>query len=121
MEYRYYRGKTNEDEWIYGSLIAIDDSYGTFYYIITKDGKAKKQVDITSVGQYTSFKDKNKVEIFEGDTVKATYFTNRSFPVEGEVIFYNGEYIVDNYFEGFALRSLEGIVVTGNKYDERME
>lgn len=40
-----------------------------------------------------------------------------------EYRYYRGEIneIVDNYFEGFALRSLEDIIVTGNRYDERME
>ena len=114
-----FRGKTPEEEWVYGSYISRKQKH--YLYDLMFDNKnRKKAVMRKSIGQYTGLKDKNGKEIYEGDILAAPHTYNI------EIIYKNGGFLMEffddigekcEYHLNKELIEQDDLEIIGNKYE----
>lgn len=110
-------------KWFYGSLFIqnYDNDFmlSSSRTMIIDDKGYSVMVDNDTIGQYTGLKDKNGVEIYEGDKVKAKFYGKE---VVGEIGFNSGCFLLwnscvsDNQLFIFA-----DIEVIGNIYENEVD
>lgn len=125
-----FRGKTFDNEWVYGYYVPA--CFGRFpcrpAIVPEPNGTWKPiEVELETVGQYTGLTDKNDKKIFEGDIIKifpdCDYLDDFNI---SKIYSYNGVFCVDYHgddFDSTALGFLEDYnpdvdyEVIGNIYD----
>ena len=107
---------TDKGEWVYGFLADILSDRA----IIAPEGTAlSKAVIIDTVGQFTGFRAKNWIDVYEGDIVEFKVIgmdSKKLMKYVGVVVFRNGEFIVTRNGESYAIYSIfnGGASVIGN-------
>ncbi len=110
-------------KWFYGSLFI--QNYDNDFMLsssrtaIIDDRGFSVMVDNDTIGQYTGSKDKNGVEIYEGDKVKAKFYGKE---VVGEIGFSDGCFLLWNScVSDNQLFIFTDIEVIGNIYEGEVE
>lgn len=112
-----FRGKwTNNDEWVYGSLL-IDETQDCLYIVDKEEGTAK-EVESETVGQYTGLRDCKSTKIYTGDIIKGIRRTNLYEEYECfKVHFHKGCYMAGNFNMHEFLDKFSHKEVAGNLID----
>ena len=115
-----FRGKDQNEKWIYGCYTGTAFDY---YYIAVpmaeNDGWAMMPVSLNTVGQFTGLTDKNDNKIFEGDIIKNEYEENE---YQYFKVFYNEKKLQWEIMNKYGMRGILANVigkmeVIGNIFD----
>jgi len=110
-----FRGKrVDNGQWVYGDITRIFPA-GKIIGIVDWEFRIVHEVDPETVGQYTGLKDKNGIEIYEGDIIRIEGFSEPMTVYFKDGCFGWGKQHYGKYsFDPFGIEQLE---VIGNIFD----
>lgn len=133
-----FRGKTYDGKWIYGYCYKVQSFFNLqFNWFIRNDYQTDNMIVPETLGQFTGLRDKNNVEIYEGDICKGNKYSdeNELFVIKYGKYKTNDwkeKYISNTYQFGWYAEYLKtkeqvhlvspnGVEIIGNIFDKKEE
>lgn len=103
--------RIDNDIWVYGYYYEFKNIFGKVGYIISTSINSCIEVKPETCGQYTGFKDKYKIEIYEDDIVENMTMFDTCIVKKINGIYY----LANNYY--LDDKTAKNIIVKGNIFD----
>lgn len=133
-----FRGKTYDGKWIYGYCYKVQSFFNLqFNWFIRNDYQTDNMIVPETLGQFTGLRDKNNVEIYEGDICKGNKYSdeNELFVIKYgkyKTSDWKEKYISNTYQFGWYAEYLKtkeqvhlvspnGVEIIGNIFDKKEE
>ncbi len=118
-----FRGKTYNGKWIYGYCYKVKSLFDQqFNWFIRNEYQTDNMIIPETLGQYVGLKDKNGVEVYEGDKVMFDYKWTK--PDEIGVVTWNKDtasFQIKGHIPSSSMKHLDRMKVIGNIYENKVD
>lgn len=119
IKFRVWDKKTNQMGKVWAVYFSDSDELETVYVHLPKGLVTTRNINDCIVMQSTGLKDKNGVEIYDGDIYRYKYYTGGGFEYRNSIVEWEiTEIAYEGVFHGYELSNYE-IEVIGNIYENQ--